>query len=176
MAVFTTFDAFIDSTFGETIGAGECWDYINLLWSHLGSRYYTYPPSDPSATNHGVKWGWINTEARAANTIPHLTQITSLSDVRRGDIVITSGGEFGHAGFANQNYQGVNFLQLYSQNFNNKRYVSKDNNSMETFVGAWRYDRWDNTPPTPPTPTPVTRKGNFPWFIYSERLRNQRNI
>ncbi len=167
MAVFTTFDEFINSTNGQTIGAGECWDYINLLWDHLGSVYYTYPPSDPSSTNHGVKWGWLNSEARAANTITHLTQITNLNDVKRGDIVVTSGGEYGHAGFADESYNGSGYLQLYSQNYNGRRSVAKDNNDMSTFLGAWRYDEWNSTPPTPPTPTP--KRSHFNWVLFNKR-------
>ena len=172
MAVFTTFDDFINSTNGQTIGTGECWDYINLLWDHLGSRYYTYPPSDPSSTNHGVKWGWLNSEARAANTITHLTQIANLNDVKRGDIVVTSGGTYGHAGFADENYNGSGYLQLYSQNYNNRRSVAKDNNDMATFAGAWRYDAWQQ--PVPPTPTTTTRS-HFKWVLYARKLNQKRN-
>jgi len=173
MAVFTTFNDFINSTNGQTIGAGECWNYINLLWTHLGSVYYTYPPSDPSSTNHGVKWGWLNSEARAANTIPHLTQIINLNDVKRGDIVITYGGEFGHAGFADEDYNGSGYLQLYSQNYNGRRSVGRDNNNMATFAGAWRYDEWGSTPPTPPTPGRA--KSNFKWVLYARKLNQKRN-
>ena len=79
---FSTFDAFIQTTNGRIIGSGECWDYINLIWSHLGSRYYTYPPSDPSATNHGVKWGVLNAEALAANQIAGLTYITDKTQLK----------------------------------------------------------------------------------------------
>lgn len=175
MAVFTTFDSFISSTYGQTIGEGECWDYINLLWAHLGSKYYTYPPSDPSSTNHGVKWGWVNSEARRANTITHLIQIVSLDDVKRGDIVVTSGGVFGHAGFADEDYNGSGYLQLYSQNYNNaQKFVTKDNNNMSTFAGAWRYDEWNGAPPTPP-PLRLS-SSRFPWVLYARRLNNNRNM
>lgn len=173
MAVFTTFDEFINSTVGQTIGAGECWDYVNLLWTHLGGRYYTYPPSDPSATNHGIKWGWLNAEARSANTINHLTQVTNINEIKRGDIVITQGGDFGHGGFANEDYNGSGMIALYSQNYAGKRYVSLDNNNMFSFVGAWRYDAWDDTPPSPPTPS--SRKDHkFKWVLYAEKLRKNR--
>lgn len=173
MAVFTSFDAFVISTFGQTIGEGECWNYINLLWDYLGSVYYTYPPSDPSSTNHGVKWGWLNTEARSANTITHLTQIPNLADVKRGDIVVTSGGTYGHAGFANENYNGTGFLMLYSQNYNNVRSVTLDSNNMSTFAGAWRYDGWTVIPPSPS----VSYKGKrqaYNWAIYARKLREKR--
>ena len=170
MVDFTTFDSFINSTLGETIGEGECWDYINLLWSHLGSRYYTYPPSDPSSTNHGVKWGWINEEARAANTITHLTQITSLSNVKRGDVIVISDGEYGHAAFAAEDYQGTGYLSFYSQNYNWIEEVRLDINvSMANFLGAWRYDAWQ----TPPHPVAETKK-RFPWVLYARKLRESR--
>lgn len=172
MAVFTTFDAFITSTNGTVVGQGECWDYINLLWSHLGSVYYTYPPSDPHSTNHGVKWGWLNSEVRAVNTISHLTQVINLNDVQRGDIVITSGGEYGHAGFANENYNGGGYLNLYSQNFNGRKSVGLDNNNMSTFAGAWRYDEWNNTPPTPPTPVSASQS-KFPWVLFARNIRGR---
>ena len=168
---FSSFDNFISSTLGQAIGNGECWDYINLLWNHLGGIYYTYPPSDPSATNHGVKWGWINTEARSANTITHLTQIPNLSDVKRGDVVVYSAGTYGHAGFAQTDYTGGEYLELYSQNFNH-RYVTLDNNNMSTFVGAWRYDAWSQPTPPPPTRTET----HFKWVLYANKLRNKRNM
>ena len=172
MALFTSYDAFIASTNGQMIGTGECWDYINLLWSHLGSRYWTYPQSDPSATNHGVKWGWLNADARSANTITHLTQIVNLSEVKRGDIVVTYGGEFGHAGFADEDYNGSGYLQLYSQNYNGRRSVAKDNNDMSTFAGAWRYDEWNDTPPGP---TPMRlQNSKFPWVLYARKLNDRR--
>ena len=166
---FSTFDNFIASTFGHSIGAGECWDYVNLLWTYLGSRYYTYPPSDPSSTNHGVKWGWINLEARAANTITHLTQIPDLANVKRGDIVVWGYGEYGHAGFAAEDYSGSGYLSTYSQNYS-ARYVTLDTINTATFLGAWRYDAWAPTPP-PPTPTEEKR---FPWVLYARKLRQRR--
>ena len=163
---FSSFDLFIASTFGQTIGQGECWDYINLLWNYLGGVYYTYPPSDPSSTNHGVKWGWVNSEARAANTITHLVQVGNLNNIKRGDMVVTSGGTFGHAGFASEDYDGSGYLKLYSQNYNNVRSVTLDSNDMSTFAGAWRYDGWQ--------PTPTTKRKGFNWVIYTRRLNDRR--
>lgn len=165
---FSSFDNFVTSTNGQQIGQGECWDYVNLVWNHLDSRYYTYPPSDPSSTNHGVKWGWINAEARQANTISGISQIANLSDVKRGDIVVISDGTYGHAGFADEDYDGSGNLYMYDQNYNNIRYVMKHHVSMATFVGAFRYDAW-YTPPTPPTPTEESAR--FPWFIYARKIR-----
>lgn len=167
---FSTFDNFITSTNGETIGQGECWDYINLIWSHLGSVYYTYPPGDPSATNHGVKWGVLNADALSANQIEGLTYISDKTQLKRGDIVISTGGTYGHAGFINEDYSGDHLYGFYSQNYANRRSVALDTYGLGDFAGAFRYNAW--IPPTPPT---TSEKGNFPWVLYANKLRN-RNI
>lgn len=164
---FSTFDTFLADTVGVAIGQQECWDYVNLLWTHEGSRYWTYPPSDPSATNHGVKWGWINVEARYANTLTNtIVQVVNLTDVKRGDCVVISDGEYGHAGFASEDYNGTNFLGVYSQNYNNRRFVGYDVINMANFLGAFRYVPWQ---------TGDESKHRFPWFIYNRRLNNRRN-
>ena len=174
---FTSFDAFVSSTNGRTIGAGECFDYINLIWSHLGSRYYTYPPSDPSATNHGVKWGVLNLEALSANQISHLTYISNKSLLKRGDIVVSTDGTYGHAGFINEDYNSDpnHTYGLYTQNYAGRRSVALDYYNLHDFGGAFRYDAWE----TPPTPVPVVtntglkRKG-FNWAVYTHKLRERR--
>lgn len=167
MAVFTSFDSFIASTNGQTIGQGECWDYINLIWSHLGGRYYTYPPSDPTATNHGVKWGVLNSEALSSNQISGLTYISDKTQIKRGDIVVSTDGTYGHAGFINEDYDGDKTYGLYTQNYNNRRSVALDYYDLHDFGGAFRYDAW-----TPPSPIPTFRKGKFPWVLYARKLRN----
>lgn len=170
--MYDSLDNFINATLGRTIGEGECWDYINLIWSHLGSRYYTFPPSDPSSTNHGVKWGVLNSEARQANTINHLTFISDITKLKRGDIVITTDGEFGHGGFLNEDYQsGKIRYSLYTQNYNNRRSVALDTYSLSSFGGAFRYDAWGDIPPTPPVSR--KKKKGFAWAIYGNSIRRK---
>lgn len=170
MAVYTTFDEFIASTNGQSIGAGECWDYVNLIWSHLGKRYYTFPPSNPEATNHGIKWGVLNTEARNANIIEHLTYITDKTQLKRGDIVITTGGEFGHGGFINEDYSSSKTkFNFYTQNYAGRRSVALDNYGLDDFGGAFRYDAWNGTPPTP---TRKTKTKHYNWSVFGNNFRN----
>lgn len=165
---FDSFDAFITSTLGQTIGQGECWDYINLIWSHLGGIYYTYPPSDPSATNHGVKWGVLNPDALASNQLSGLTYISDKTQIKRGDIVVSTGGEFGHAGFINEDYDGDKTYGLYTQNYNDRRSVALDYYTLNDFGGAFRYNAWE------PTPPPVTStSSHFKWVLYARKLRNR---
>lgn len=170
---FSSFDSFIATTNGQTIGQGECWDYINLIWDHLGSRYYTYPPSDPSSTNHGVKWGVLNAEALAANQISGLTYISDKTQLKRGDIVVSTDGTFGHAGFINQDYNVLTLnYGFYTQNYAGRRSVALDTYTLNDFGGAFRYDAW--VQPTPPTPP--FRRGKFPWVLYARKLREKNQL
>ena len=167
---YDTFDDFIASTNGRTIGTGECWDYINLIWSYLGSRYYTYPPSDPSATNHGVKWGVLNQDALNANKITGLTYISDKTQLKRGDIVVSTDGEFGHAGFINEDYNGDITYGLYTQNYAGRRSVALDHYTLSDFGGAFRFEAWNE--PEPPIP-PITNKSHFKWVLYARKLRKR---
>lgn len=167
---FSSFDNFITSTNGQTIGEGECWNYINLVWDHLGSRYYTYPPSDPSATNHGVKWGVLNAEALEANKITGLTYISDKTQLKRGDIVVSTDGTYGHAGFINEDYDAnQSNYGFYTQNYAGRRSVALDTYTLNDFGGAFRYDAWT------PTPSIDTAKSHFKWVLYANKLREKRS-
>ena len=168
---YSSFDDFIASTNGRTIGTGECWDYINLIWNHLGNRYYTYPPSDPSATNHGVKWGVLNTDARNANIITGLIYISDKTQLKRGDIVVSTDGTYGHAGFINSDYTGEQNYGFYTQNYAGRRSVALDTYNLHDFGGAFRYTEWYT--PIPVTYTEIKRKP-FKWVLYARKLRNKR--
>lgn len=168
---FSSFDAFINSTNGQTIGEGECWDYINLIWNHLGSKYYTYPPSDPTATNHGVKWGVLNTDALNANIINGLTYISDKTLIKRGDIVVSTDGTYGHAGFINSDYSGEHNYGFYTQNYAGRRSVALDTYDLHDFGGAFRYNDWNVTPVISGN---VIKRKRFPWAIYSRKLRDKR--
>lgn len=168
---FDTFDSFIMSTNGQTIGTGECWDYINLIWVHLGSIYYTYPPSDPTATNHGVKWGVLNNAALLTNQISGLTYISDKTFLKRGDIVVSTDGDFGHAGFINSDYDGEHNYDLYTQNYNNRRSVALDTYDLHDFGGAFRVNAWNTTPPEP-----YSTRTHFKWVLYARKLRDKRGM
>lgn len=169
---FSSFNSFISTTNGQTIGEGECWDYINLIWSHLGSKYWTYPPSDPSATNHGVKWGVLNSDALNANQIDGLTYITDKTLLKRGDIVVSTDGTYGHAGFINEDYDAnKTSYGFYTQNYGGRRSVALDIYTLSDFGGAFRYNAWTPTPPPPPI---VTTRSKFPFVLYARKLRDKR--
>lgn len=170
---YSSFDIFINSTNGRTIGTGECWDYINLIWSHLGGRYYTYPPSNPSATNHGVKWGVINSEALTANIISGLIYISDKTLIQRGDIVVSTDGTYGHAGFINENYNSDpnHVYGIYTQNYAGRRSVALDHYDLHDFGGAFRYTDWNGQPVPPSHPV----RKHFKWVLMRRRLNQMRN-
>lgn len=172
---YSSFNNFISSTNGRTIGAGECWDYINLIWTHLGSRYWTYPPLNPSATNHGVKWGVLNSDALNANQIVGLTYISDKTQLKRGDIVVSTDGEYGHAGFINENYNSDpnHTYGLYTQNYAGRRSVALDYYNLHDFGGAFRVNAWIAPTPTP-TSTGTIKRKKFPWVLYARKLREKR--
>lgn len=176
MAVFTSFNAFIASTNEQYIGNHTSKDYISLLWEHLGSSYYTSNPSEPSPTSGPVKDGWLNVDARSANTISHLTQVNSLSNVKRGDVVLFTYGQNGHAGFANQDYNGGNTISIYSQGYNGVNYVNLNSIDLTllNYIGGWRYDAWEEIPPEPPVPEPDEEKKRFKWAIFTRKLNEKR--
>lgn len=162
-----TFDDFIADTNGRTIGAGECWDYVNMIWDALGSKYWTYPPSNPSATNHGIKWGVLNAEALEANKIFGVTFIDDITKVKRSDIVITTGGDYGHGGFMNEDFDPGNptrAYQLYTQNYQDRHSVALDSYPIYSeFGGAFRYNAWWLN----------QYKKKFPFVLYARKLRGQ---
>lgn len=169
--IFTSFDTFVASTVGLQFGNGTAQDYINLLWEHLGSVYYTASPSAPDPTTQGVKNGWLDADARNANTISHLTQVTTMSGIKKGDVVVLSDGANGFAGFADEDYNGSVILKMCSQNYS-VAFVKVENVDISNFLGGWRYDAWGSTPPEPPV---LTRgKSKFKWTIYSRKLREKR--
>ena len=168
---FSTFDNFIASTVGQTIGGGDAVDYVNLIWDFLGSQYYTYPPSDPSATDHSIKWGVLNAEALQANKIPGISFISNINQVKRGDIVILTGQVTGHGGFINEDYQGTGIYNMYSQNVNGLNYVVLEGFDLQDFGGAFRFQNWNPNPPIP-----VHNRNRFPWVLYAERLRKKQIV
>lgn len=171
MAVdYSNFNSFIATTYDQKIGEGECWDYINLIWSHLESKYWTYPPNSPEFTNHGVKWGWILLACRQLNTIAGAIEVVyHLEDIKRGDIMVFSFGDYGHAGFVNH-LNNNNTVSLYSQNYSAEK-VTLEDISTDTFLGAFRYMAWQTVTPTPPT---SYKKPKFPFVLYARKLRGGR--
>ena len=147
----------------------QCWDGVQLLYAqdNVGQNFLT--------GNGRAKGCWLNTYARRVNGSGHFRQITSKTAIKKGDILVFntySGwyGEAGHVGFANEDYNGTEYISLLSENFGpgSNPTTGKAFNIMNAylgsaFLGAFRYDAWEQ--PTPPPPPSEPEKKKFPWAI-----------
>lgn len=137
----------VDGAYGA-----QCWDGCALLWQQLGSNLIT---------GNGCASGcW--TLKRDVNTGTNFVQVANREDVKRGDVVVFSMGEFGHIGFADEDYNGSGCIKLLGQNQGGVAYPGGGSNfniincSMATFLGAFRYKQW-NSATAAPAPT-VSKK------------------
>ncbi len=123
----------------------QCWDGVQILYKRLGMSLSTGGQSY-------AKYCWLNTNARAANTGDQFIQITSIDDVRRGDILvfdqINATYYTGHIGFADENNNPAkSTITVWGQNQEgdgNGYYFTSDEYAKWRFLGAFRYKGWAN--------------------------------
>ena len=119
----------------------NCYDGAALLWQQLGMTLLT--------GNAKASGCW--TQQRAHNAGTQFQLITDKSEIKRGDVVVFSMGEYGHIGFADQDYNGNNYIQLLGQNQGGTAYSTGGsafnvvNVSLTTFLGAFRYVGWNKS-------------------------------
>ena len=149
----------------------QCWDGIQLL--------YTQPDIGQNFVlgNGRAKGAWQNTWCRNINGSGHFRKIEDKRQLKKGDIMVFntySGwyGSTGHVGYANEDYNGTNYISMLSQNYGTGSNPTTGkafnimNAYLEPFLGAFRYEAWEEEPPTP-TPTPSTdwKDEDFPWPV-----------
>lgn len=143
----------VDKAYGN-----QCWDFCALLWWQYGLTLHTGPK------------GWASecwTVSRTLNAVPPFTQVTSISDIKRGDCVVfkgTSNYPTGHIAFADEDYKDgmtrMNFLgQNQGQGSLNPSNIA--NISLANFIGAFRNSNWATPKPSPKD----EKKHKFPWAI-----------
>lgn len=169
-----------DGSYGD-----QCWDLTAEFWHNVGFPT-GYPLTGP---NHYAYECWtVNRNNNISyNGTTYFELITSLDQVKQGDVVVfngTSGNPAGHIGFADENYDPNKngYIAILGQNQGSggtpvpvinpaggttanvkDLYVATD------FLGAFRYIPWQQ-----PTPPIVLRRGKFPWVLYARRLREKR--
>lgn len=181
-----SYDAFCNDVYGrgfdvDGMYGAQCWDGVDLLYQQADVGQYL-----TTANTGRVKDCWLNGTARATNGSGHFTAISGKENIKKGDIIVFntySGwyGRTGHIGFANEDYNGSDYISLLSQNFGSgsNPYTGKPFNIMNAylgsaFLGIFRYDAWDN--PTPPGPTPTDKsKKHFPWPVAWENWPGFKN-
>lgn len=131
----------LDNAYGN-----QCWDGCALLWQQLGRTLQT---------GNGCAYGcW--TLKRNENAGTNFQLITNKADVKRGDVVVFQGGQYGHIGFADENYLGGTYIKLLGQNQGAANgNFNVINMSMAGFLGAFRFKGWVVSP-TNPQPQPTT--------------------
>lgn len=153
----------VDWSFGN-----QCWDIFALLWYQYGLRL---------ETGNGYAYGcW--TLRRNQNARGPFKMINSIHEVKRGDcVVFNRAGSFytGHITFADEDYNGSGRLRCLGQNQGQGISSGTPSNvvsmGVANFLGAFRNTNWRQIPP--PTP-PSKTKSNFPWVLYSKKLRQKR--
>lgn len=144
----------------------QCWDGAGVVWYRLGWTLFTGPL--------GYAFECWSVSKDTNTHPPTITQITNISDIKRGDIIVFKPfapgfGEAGHIGFANEDYTGGTYLPIFAQNQGagsgilGKPFSVENLDLVDGFLGAFRYDAWNQ--PTPPTPTESKKKRKFPWVI-----------
>lgn len=145
---FNTYDAFRTEVMGKGYDLDgkylyQCWDGACLLWQQLGRWLVT---GDGSARGC---WQLKRDE----NAGKDFELIYDKNQIKRGDVVVFSCGEYGHIGYADEDYNGGAYIRLLGQNQSTDMKFCVINMSMTTFIGAFRYKQWKVTPPQP-TPAP----------------------
>lgn len=177
-----TYDQFRNATNGRAYDLDgyppeqpyQCWDSVDLLYQQDDVGQYLYTAANVGAQGDGVKTCWTNTEARNRNGSGYFEIVNGVQNIKRGDIIVFdqySGwyASTGHIGFADEDYNGTDYIQLLSQNFYGNHYVTVQRAYLgQAFLGIFRYLPWHTTPPTP-----SSRKSKFPWPI---ALHNWYNI
>lgn len=161
----------------------QCMDFAGFLfWANVGFPHNIYYPLSTTGNADGV-WARRN-ENLAYNGTTYFTLVTSLNDVKRGDIICYSISPFGHIGFADEDYATWHANNPTSYEFP----ILSENNGgtpdpaggsavnvhgydTRYFQGAFRYIPWQTTPPGP---TPTVTRSQFPWFLIARKLRNRR--
>lgn len=147
-----SYDAFRN----EVIGKGydldgqysyQCWDGACLLWQQIGKWLYT---------GNGCASGcWtLKKDANAGN---EFELIYDKSQIKRGDVVVFSCGQYGHIGYADEDYKNSSSIKLLGQNQSADMKFCVINMSLNTFLGAFRFKQWKKNPAPAPTPAPSTK-------------------
>lgn len=158
----------------------QCMDLFMLLNYNVGG--YPSPPYVSASPNGYAYELWSNPTSRAYNASNKYDLITSVSQLKRGDMIVTgatSAVPTGHNAFCDADYDANRgYIPIVGQNQGGTPFpsggacVNSINWYYTDFLGAFRLKRWQT-----PTPTPISgaikSKKRFPWVLYANKLRNK---
>ena len=145
----------------KTIGNGydvdgvygfQCYDYANLFWINACGRCVKSATKDG-----GVKGGasGIWGARKENNKNNEFKLITKYADLRKGDIVITNNGKYGHVCFFDQDKPNTTYIKVLGQNQTTAEHCGEypyakvkdiNWNFKKYFLGAFRYRKWIKEP------------------------------
>lgn len=134
----------------------QCWDGGALFWLNAVGRTLS------TGGTGAMRGAWE--AARGVNAGSEFELITDRNAIRKGDWCFFGGSQWGHGGMAMSSNLG-NYVRLLGQNqsggnTDNGAPFSEINMSLNNFLGAFRYKRWNTAPAPAPTPAPAPRKSN----------------
>lgn len=152
----------IDLAYGN-----QCWDICCFLWFQYGLWLYT---------GNGYAYGCYALE-RNRNAVPPFSKVERKVDIKRGDCIVFApvGLNYtGHIGFADEDYNGTDYISCLGQNQGQGTGFGKASNVVQMylgrFMGGFRNSNW-YIPPTPIiSSTPEDKR--FPWAIYARKFRS----
>lgn len=175
----STYDEFRNAVNGvgfdlDNFAGFQCWDGVDLLYQQSDVGQYLYTAHNVGQGEGTAKSCWLNDTARGLNGSGHFSIITDKTQIKKGDIIVFNTyegwyGSAGHIGFADEDYNGTEYINILSQNFGagSNPTTGKPFNIARAllgsaFLGVFRYDGWQE--PVPPTPTEKKKK-HFPYPI-----------
>lgn len=176
-----TYDNFRNAILGngyevDGVAGCQCVDIAKLLNWNFG---YSSPYYDTGGTGYAYG-GWTVSNARDFNA-SQCTLVYNLTDVKRGDLVVlnaTQDNPAGHVTLADEDYDGSGYLYCVGQNQGGEplpiggTVVTRNHLGMSDFLGAFRYNAWNQ--PIPPIPTVTNTK--FKWVLYARKLRERNGM
>lgn len=167
---FTSYDTFRASVLGKGYDMDgyygyQCWDGADLLWWHDGRRL---------ETGNGYAYGcW--TLKRDVNSGGNFTLVPDKTQIKRGDIVVFDvafAPPTGHIAYADEDYKGSGFNCMGQNQVNPSASAGSpfavSKLGVVHILGAFRYTPWVERPKPP-----KKKKKKFPWFIYTNKIRNR---
>lgn len=154
----SSYDAFRKQVIGKGFDVDnyygyQCWDGVALLWQQLGRSLL--------CGRDNARGCWIR--SRIANAGADFELVTDVTKIKRGMVLVFSTGDYGHIGFADEDYHGGDYIRLLGQNQGGTPVGTAGgagfnviNMSLATFLGAFAYKPWfEKSGQSPDTSTTI---------------------
>ena len=162
-------DATLGSGFDYDGWWGEqCWDFVQECYAQYGLTLQT---GDGTAAGC-----WLLRKNQ--NAVDPFIAVEGITNIKRGDIIVTGATPYNYAGhicFADEDYNGSNYLDCLGQNQigNGSGYpVTVTRLSIVTFLGIFRNTNWQGSPA--PTPEIGYNKGKYNFVLFNRRKRQEK--